>query len=149
METEQDRLNKDLWLFHIAFRQLVKVPDAILRGRGLGRVHDRILFVIGRSGEISVGDIAERLEITRQAIHGPMKQLRDLEMIASRASEANRTVQLVRLTEAGKQFDDEIHEVQRRHMRQAFETTGRPGAEGWREVMLKVGLTPPPGEPPV
>lgn len=143
---EDENLNRDLWLFHVAFRQLIKLPDQLLQARGLGRIHHRILFVIARSGEISVGAIAERLDITRQALHGPMRQLRELKLIASTPSAENRTVQLVRLTKAGDALEFEVNELQRRHLRMAFARAGKTGEQGWREVMAAVSAVLPEGE---
>jgi DNA-binding MarR family transcriptional regulator len=137
---KNDALDRDLWLFHVAFRQLVKIPDRLLQTYGLGRIHHRILFVIGRSGEIAVGAIAERLDISRQALHGPMRQLRQAGMIASRPSAENRTVQLVSLTKKGAALDYAINEVQRRHLRLAFTQSGQQSDEGWRKVMTAIGL---------
>lgn len=139
-----ESLDRDLWIFHIAFRQLVKIPDKLLKAHGMGRIHHRVLFVIGRSGEISVGDIAEKLDITRQALHGPMRQLRDSGMIVSKPSAANRTVQLASLTKAGIALDFEINEIQRQHLKLAFRQAGKGGDEGWRKVMTAVGLLVPP-----
>lgn len=143
---KNESLDRDIWLFHIAFRQLVKIPDLLLQARGLGRIHHRILFVIGRSGEISVGSIAEKLDITRQALHGPMRQLRDSQLIASVPSPDNRTVQLVSLTKAGIALEHEINELQRKHLRMAFSQAGKAGDEGWRKVMTAVSLVLPEGD---
>ena len=131
----QDTLNHDLWLFHLAFRSLVRQPDALLARRGLNRIHNRILFVVARAGQISVGDIAQALAVSRQAIHGPMKQLRDQALIASQPSPQNRTIQLVRLTPKGARLEHEVNEIQRRHLARAFEPLTPAGVDGWRSVM--------------
>lgn len=140
---KEESLNRDLWLFHVAFRQLIKLPDELLQARGLGRIHHRILFVIGRSGEISVGAIAEKLSITRQALHGPMRQLRELQLIASAPSPENRTVQLVQLTKAGAALEFDVNELQRRHLAMAFAQSGKAGEEAWRKVMTTVSQVLP------
>jgi DNA-binding MarR family transcriptional regulator len=140
---KEESLNRDLWLFHVAFRQLIKLPDELLQARGLGRIHHRILFVIGRSGEISVGAIAEKLAITRQALHGPMRQLRELQLIASAPSPENRTVQLVRLTKAGAALEFDVNELQRRHLALAFAQWGKASEQAWRKVMTTVSQVLP------
>lgn len=140
---KEEALNRDLWLFHVAFRQLIKLPDELLQARGLGRIHHRILFVIGRSGEISVGAIADKLAITRQALHGPMRQLRELQLISSAPSAENRTVQLVRLTKAGAALEFDVNELQRRHLSMAFAQSGKAGEEAWRKVMTTVSTVLP------
>ncbi len=138
-------IDSDIWLFHLAFRQLVKQPDALLQTLGLGRIHHRILFVIGRSGEMAVGAIAEKLDISRQALHGPMRQLRDGQLIASSPSPENRTVQLVRLTNAGLALEHEISELQRQHLRMAFSQAGKGANVGWRNAMTAVSQVLPKG----
>lgn len=134
----KEDLNGDLWRFHIAFRELIKLPEAELARHGLTRIHNRILFVIARAGEISVGEISDRLEISRQALHGPMRKLRDAKLIASRPSGENRTVQLVSLTKAGERLEYKLNEVQREHLRLAFERVGVRGKDGWRQVMQAI-----------
>jgi DNA-binding MarR family transcriptional regulator len=135
----QDELDRDLWLFHLAFRGLVRQPDEILARQGLSRIHNRLLFVIGRAGEISVGDIAQALAVSRQAIHGPMKQLRDLGLIVSQPHAHKRTIQLVRLTPRGARLELAVNEVQRRHLAKAFEALPPTAVRGWRRVMAALG----------
>lgn len=131
-------LNEDLWLFHTAFRALTRLPDAELARHGLGRIHNRILFVIARAGEIPVGTIAERLEVSRQALHGPMRTLREGGWLTSRPSAENRTVQLVSLTRAGSTLEFRLNEVQRQHLDHAFSGSGKSGTAGWRSVMAAI-----------
>jgi DNA-binding MarR family transcriptional regulator len=91
--------------------------------------------VIGRSGEISVGELADRLEITRQALHQPMRQLRDARFLTSRPAESNRTIQLVSLTPLGTEVEQGLNALQRSHLEMAFSVSGKRATEGWREVL--------------
>jgi DNA-binding MarR family transcriptional regulator len=142
-----ERLDRDLWLFHLAFRQLIKIPDQLLAQRGLGRIHHRILFIVGRSGAVAVGTIAERLEVTRQALHGPMRDLRSGGLITSHPSAENRTVQLVSLTKRGIALEHELNELQRQHLKMAFDRASKAGEEGWRQVMLSLSELLPEAVP--
>jgi DNA-binding MarR family transcriptional regulator len=142
---DMDSLNRDLWLFHLAFRQLVRLPDRLLAERGLSRIHHRILWVIGRSGELSVGELADRLEITRQALHQPMRQLRDASLLTSKPAESNRSIQLVSLTSPGKELEERLNALQRSHLEAAFGASGKGACKGWRDVMTLLShvlLTP-------
>lgn len=142
----EDRFDRDIWLFHLAFRQLVKIPDQLLAQHGLSRIHHRILFVVGRSGTVAVGTIAERLEVTRQALHGPMRDLRASGLITSRPSPENRTVQLVSLTKRGATLEQELNELQRQHLKMAFDRASESGEDGWRQVMLSLSEILPGAE---
>lgn len=138
-----DRLDEDIWLFHLAFRNLVRIPDEMLARRGLNRIHHRVLFVIGRAKEISVGDIAEQLAISRQALHGPMRQLREGGLIASKPSEVNRTMQLISLTTDGVELEHSLNALQRQHLQLAFDGAHSEAKEGWRSVMTKLSQVLP------
>lgn len=140
-----ERLDRDIWLFYIAYRQMVKIPDKLLTERGLGRFHHRLLFVIGHAGECPVGAIAERLTVTRQALHGPMRQLREAGLIESRPSAENRTVQLVALTPAGAALERQLNTLQHRHLEAALSHVGSDGTQGWRDVMFAMSQPEPGG----
>ncbi|MBV0882114.1 MarR family winged helix-turn-helix transcriptional regulator [Noviherbaspirillum sp. L7-7A] len=124
-----DDLNADFWLFHIAFWALTNLHDAELARHS--RIHNWILFVIAQAGDIAVGDIADRLEISQQALHRPMRQLREEGLIDSSPSSHNRTVQLVSLTAEGRRLEHAINGVQRTHLRLAFDSASKAGA-GWK-----------------
>ena len=141
-----DDLNADLWLFHIAFRARTKLPDAELAKYGLSGIHNRFLFVIAQAGEIAVGEMADRLKIPRQALHGPMRQLREEGLIDSCPSSHDRTVQLMSLTAEGRRLEHMNNEVQRKHLRLAFDSAGKAGTAGWKRVMHAISEIAPPEE---
>jgi hypothetical protein len=61
-----EQLNQALELMYFGFRGLVDAPDRLLARRGLGRMHHRVLYFIARAPGLSVGDLLERLAITKQ-----------------------------------------------------------------------------------
>ena len=45
----QEELRASIEIFYFAYRAFTARPDRILKQRGLGRVHHRILYFVGRN----------------------------------------------------------------------------------------------------
>lgn len=131
-------LDDDLLLFHRAFRHLIEEPDRVLAEHGLGRVHHRVLFVIARAGEISVGDVAGTLAITRQGLHEPLRDLRERALVVSEADPKNRAIQRLRLTKKGSALEATLTGLQRKHLTRAYRAAGAKSESGWRRVMNEI-----------
>ena len=110
----------------------------------LHSIHHRLLFVIACAGRFSVGEIADRLAVSRQAIHGPMRPLRSGGQCGRQRDEQRRSVQIVRLTGAGSQLERKLTGIQRRHLAAAFADTSDGAAQGWRRVMREIAAHLPP-----
>jgi len=107
----------------------------MLARRGLARAHHRILYFIGRAGRISMSELLQILGISRQALHRPMKQLREQGLIAAAPDPADKRNLILSLTEEGRAFERALTEPQRQMFRQARTEAGAEALEGWRAVM--------------
>jgi DNA-binding MarR family transcriptional regulator len=118
--------------FYFAYRGFTDRPDRILERRGLGRVHHRILYFIGRRPEVSVRGL---LAVSKQALNAPLRQLMEMDLVRAEASTQDRRVKRLALTEAGRRLEAELTEAQTRHLRAAFDRAGAEAQRGWRAVM--------------
>ena len=59
--------------FYFGYREFTAQPDRILEDRGLNRVHHRILYFIGRNPGIGVGALLDILQVSKQALHAPLR----------------------------------------------------------------------------
>lgn len=131
----QDELRSAIELFYFAYRGFTDRPDRILERRGLGRVHHRILYFIGRRPDVSVRGLLDLLAVSKQALNAPLRQLLEMNLVAAVADPADRRVKKLRLTPDGLRLEAELTGVQMRHLQTAFDRTGVEQAQGWREVM--------------
>ena len=128
-------LNQALGLIYFAYRKVIEEPDRILAGKGLGRVHHRILYFIARNQELSIGDLRHILGVSKQALHGPLAELVRLRFVATAPAQANRRLKLLRLTKEGAALEDLLSGIQRQTFARAFAAVGPRQAQGWRTVM--------------
>ena len=121
--------------FYFAYRGFTDRPDRILERRGLGRVHHRILYFIGRRPDVSVRGLLDLLAVSKQALNAPLRQLMEMDLVGAEASPDDRRVKRLSLTEAGRKLEAELTEAQTRHLRAAFERAGAEATQGWKVVM--------------
>src|SRR5699024_12534780 len=111
-ENRQDLLIETFMLFYFAYRTFTKETDRILDQHGIQRLHHRILFFVDRNPKISVHDLLSTLEVTKQALHAPMRQLIDTGYITSEPSTHDRRVQELYLTEQLVNFEKQLSHLQ-------------------------------------
>ncbi len=125
-------------LLFFGFRAVTAEPDRILAERGLGRVHHRILYFVGRSPGIRVGALLATLGVSKQAIHRPLRELLRAGLVEAMVPPGDRRTKELRLTRTGTRLEIRLGAEQRRRFSAAFRAAG-PGAErGWREVMRRL-----------
>lgn len=125
-------------LFYFAYRAFTEQPDRVLADRGLGRVHHRILYFVGRRPGIPVSALLETLRVSKQALNAPLRELMELELIASRVAAHDRRVKELTLTTEGKRLERQLTATQVRQLTAVFESAGASAAQGWQAVMRGV-----------
>lgn len=136
---DEVRLREAIELLYFAYREFTAGPDRILAERGLNRVHHRILYFIGRNEAVSVSELLAILDVTKQALHGPLRQLVRLELVSNEPSARDRRVKQLRLTANGRRLERRLTGTQMALLADVFDTAGAPAAQGWREVMAALG----------
>lgn len=117
------------------YRAFTDRADRILARQGLGRVHHRILYFVGRNPGISVKGLLEILAVSKQAIHGPLRELVRLNLVAMTEDGADRRMKRLTLTAEGQALEVELTGAQMDHLARAFDAAGAGARSGWKAVM--------------
>ncbi len=134
-KSEQDIFNPFIELIHFGFRSIISEPDRILRNRGLNRSHHRILYFVNRMETVRMTDLISILDISRQALHRPLKQLQDQKLVkAVQVPEDRRNYDLI-LTDEGKQLEESLTGPQRAMFAAAKQELGAEALANWSAVM--------------
>jgi DNA-binding MarR family transcriptional regulator len=143
------QLNAALELFYFAYRAFTAEPDHILAAQGLQRMHHRILYFVGRNPGLSVRQLLAILEVSKQALHGPLRRLTQLGLVDMRVAQHDRRLRCLTLSESGMRLERELSGVQRARLESLFAELGPSREAAWREVMTAVaGATPSRGATP-
>jgi DNA-binding MarR family transcriptional regulator len=127
--------DEPLALLHFGFRAVVKKPDEALQRRGLGRVHHRILFFIARSPGIGTSELLSTLDVSKQALHGPLRRLQSDRLVQSRRDPHNRRQRRLTLTTRGRALERRLSGYQRALFAAAFRRVGPAAGAGFFAVM--------------
>lgn len=131
----QAELRQAIELLYFAYRGFTGTADRILERRGLGRMHHRVLYFIGRRPGLPVKALLEVLAISKQALNAPLRRLIEMGLVAAEADAADRRIKSLRLTPEGERLEAELTGAQMRHLAAAFGQASASDEGGWRTVM--------------
>lgn len=134
----QEELRGAIELLYFAYRGFTDPPDRMLERLGLGRVHHRILYFIGRRPGVSVTGLLDLLAVSKQALNGPLRQLLEMDLVAAVPAAEDRRVKNLRLTLDGQRLEAELTGVQMQHLQAAFARADPAAEQGWRTVMAEL-----------
>ena len=124
--------------FYFGYRAFTTPPDRILDQRGLGRVHHRILYFVGRNPKISVNELLNLLNVSKQALNAPLRQLIEMNLVAMDTAEHDRRVRQLSLTANGSKLEAQLTGTQMKQLQTVFEQAGADAEAGWHQVMSKM-----------
>ena len=131
----EETLREAIELIFFSYRSFTRGPDLILEKRGLNRTHHRILYFVGREPALSVNDLLNVLEISKQALHSPLRQLLAMNLVSSSKSRSDGRVKELRLTSAGKKLEARLTGTQLLQLAEVFGHAGPDAEKAWRKTM--------------
>ena len=121
-----------------AYRNFTAQPDKILANKGLNRIHHRILYFVGKNPGTSVGNLIAILKITKQALHAPLRQLLEMQLVRSESATVDRRSRCLSLTDKGKKLEQQLTSVQCELLAKAFSQSAGNALENWMQVMQSI-----------
>jgi len=130
-----DDLDAALELMYYGWRGMTLTADEYLATLGLSRPHHRILYVVARQPDISIGALIDVLGISMQAASRPLSLLLERKLLMSKRSPEQHRSKLLRLTPEGQRIEQRASGYERKVLRAAFDRVGETGAAAWMAVM--------------
>lgn len=120
--------------FFFGYQAFTAKADEMLERRGLGRVHQRIVFFIARYPNLSVKELLAVLGVSKQALNMPLRQLMEMRLVDSLPSEADKRMRLLQLTEEGARLEQALRREQVKLLERVFAEAGEAAVNGWLAV---------------
>lgn len=134
----EDEVRQGIELLFYAYRDFTSEPDAMLVRYGFGRAHHRVIYFVGRHPQMSVSELLDILQITKQSLSRVLGQLVRQGFIQQRTGKSDRRQRLLELTTRGVELERQLSENQRQRISRAYEHAGPAAVEGFRKVMLGI-----------
>jgi DNA-binding MarR family transcriptional regulator len=134
-QLQTPRLQQAIELFFFAYRAFTAVPDQVLLDKGLGRVHHRILYFVGRNPQLNINELLQILGVSKQALNVPLRKLTQLGLIEVETAQHDRRVKQLRLSKTGAKLEAQMTQSQMQHLARAFTLSGDKAVDGWFKIM--------------
>lgn len=135
-----EELHQAIELMYFAYKAFTAEPDKLLAKRGLNRVHHRILYFVARNPGIPVNQLLSILDVSKQALNQPMRQLLEMRLIDNTRAHYDGRVKLLSLTDKGQKLEMRLSDTQSKLFATVFNKTSRPAEQAWLEVMRSLAL---------
>jgi len=129
-------LTRGVELLDSAYRALIAEPDRVMAGLGLGRNHRRVIHLVARQPGITLADLVEIVQLTKQSLSRTIKELEARGLIARGASQSDRRRRPLRLTEQGAVLEERLNGGLRRRLALAYRAAGADAVAGYHQVLL-------------
>lgn len=107
-------------LFFFAYRDFVGDADRLLESLKFGRAHHRVLHFVNRNPGLTIAELLDILQITKQSLNRVLKELLEKGYVESRAGVTDRRQRLLHPTPAGQKLAHELAQVQSRRFERAL-----------------------------
>ena len=87
-------------LFFFAYRDFVGDPDRILADYGFGRAHHRVLHFVQRRPGMTIAELLDILQITKQSLNRVLKELVETGFVEQRPGTRDKRQRKLHATEA-------------------------------------------------
>lgn len=128
-------------LFFFAYRDFTSDPDVILTDYGFGRAHHRVLHFVNRRPGLTVAELLDVLQITKQSLARVLKQLIDTGHVIQVQGPRDRRQRELYPTAKGRTLALALARPQSRRIHQALESANAADREAV-ERFLKAMVNP-------
>ncbi len=132
-------------LFFFAYRDFTSDPDQILETYGFGRAHHRVLHFVNRKPGLTVAELLDVLQITKQSLARVLKQLIDTGHILQVPGPRDRRQREIYPTPKGRQLALDLARPQSRRIDaalKAIRSEDRNAVEEFLKAMVNTELRP-------
>ena len=131
----QDPVWDIIELLFFAYRDFVGDPDEVLSKLGFGRAHHRVLHFVNRNPGMTVADLLDILNITKQSLGRVLKQLVDQGHIVQKEGALDRRQRLLYATPKGETLALKLAALQTQRINRAFAELGPDAHEAARRFL--------------
>ena len=103
-EAHLDDYKDAIELMFFAYRDFISDPDLILSDHGFGRAHHRVLHFVGYNPGLSIAELLEILQVTKQSLARILRDLIDMDYIRQEIGDEDRRKRLLYLSKKGREL---------------------------------------------
>jgi DNA-binding MarR family transcriptional regulator len=137
-----DEFKDAIELMFFAYRDFISDPDMILSKHDFGRAHHRVLHFVGCNPGMSIAELLEILQITKQSLARVLRDLIDNDYIRQQIGDSDRRKRLLFLTAKGRNLHNDLISPQIERFLSIFSEIDPNEFDMWKRVMRLIISAP-------
>ena len=130
-------IRKIIELIFFSYREFTSGPDKILNKINFGRAHHRIIYFVGKKKKITIRDLLNILQITKQSLSRVLNQLVKEKYIILSAGEDKRT-KVLSLTQKGLELEHKLSHIQIDKIKNIIKNTNETDINGFKKILYSL-----------
>ncbi|TCR69870.1 MarR family transcriptional regulator [Bosea sp. BK604] len=111
-------------LLFFAYRDFVSDPDRILADYNFGRAHHRVLHFVQRRPGLTIAELLDILQITKQSLNRVLKELVETGFVESRMGTQDKRQRNLYATTSGRELAIRLAQLQAKRVNAALAIVG-------------------------
>lgn len=137
---DEETIRRAMSLLFFAYRDFVSDPDQVLAtidegGSGMGRAHHRVIHFVHNTPGITVAQLLDILQITKQSLSRVLRKLVNDGFVRQQIGAKDARQRLLYLTEKGEQLERALSSPQMARLRAAFEGAGEEATRSFLQML--------------
>jgi DNA-binding MarR family transcriptional regulator len=121
-----------------AYTESYSDPYELLKKNSFGRAHHRLICTVNANPGIKVADLIKKLKITKQSLSRVLQELIKDKIISQSKGEIDGRQRLLHLTEKGERISEEIFNIQKKRILEAFKECDSQEVLNFKKVLKKI-----------
>jgi DNA-binding MarR family transcriptional regulator len=127
-------IRKVIELLFFSYREFTSGPDKILDKINFGRAHHRVIYFVGKKKQITIRNLLEVLQITKQSLSRVLNQLVKKNYIEVSTGKDKRTKNLS-LTNRGVELEKELSDIQINRIKEIIKNADEKDINGFKKIL--------------
>ena len=135
---KDDQLKDLIEKLFIINRETFSDSKKVLNKYAIGLAHQKVIHLLSMYEGISISELLERLKITKQSLNRVLNDLIKLEALIFKKDDQDTRVKHVFLSEKGKKIFNEVFEIQKKRIYNAFLNSSSEEVINFDNVLKKI-----------
>ena len=122
----------------VSYRETFSDAKKVLNKYSIGLAHHKVIHLLSMYRGISISELLKKLKVTKQSLNRVLKDLIKLEIITFKKDDQDTRVKHVFLNEKGKKIFNEIFDLQKKRVYNAFLNSTSEEVINFDNVLSKI-----------
>ena len=135
---KDDQLKDLIEKLFVSYRETFSDSKIVLDKYSIGLAHQKVIHLLSMYEGISISELLGRLKVTKQSLNRVLKDLIKLETVIFKKDDQDTRVKHVFLNAKGKKIFNEVFEIQKKRIYNAFLNSSSEEVINFDNVLKKI-----------